>query len=156
MLSTRFAFRPKNSDAIPFLPTELSRLLSAAPTHQVKHFCSCASWKKFRKWERERRRIYLKKIRGILYFGNRCFSCLRPRSAFEMIFVKFGRGQMIAVGVRSLRLRNVDCNSVLFPRAYMPDCILAAFCDDKPYLKQDWLSARVPKPSQQPNLNALL
>jgi len=89
----------------------------------------------------------------VLYFGNPCFSCLRGQPDSEMIFVKFGRGQMIAVPVGSLRLRKVDCNSALFPRAYMPDCILAAFWDDKPYLKQDWLSARVPKPSQQRNQN---
>src|SRR5687768_657845 len=44
-------------------PEELDGLLSVGkPTHQVKHFCFCASWEKFKKWWRERRIFYFGKV----------------------------------------------------------------------------------------------
>src|SRR6185436_13195093 len=52
-------------------PGELDGRLSVGkPTHRTKHFCSCASWAKFRKWGRERRRIYFKKIHGVYIFRH--------------------------------------------------------------------------------------
>ena len=72
--------------------------------------------------------------RGASLVCREAKQCAVPAADFWVIApLKFGEGQMIARTVRSSRLRFVDCNSALSPRANTPDCILAAFQNDKPH-----------------------